>query len=257
LNDASCDDDPVRDEADLHDHDLTDHQLYRNGFPHDLFVELRARGPVLRHRRVALERVPQGREFWVVLRHAQVEQASRDVDTFSSLDGPSIGGNAEMRGQMLVSADAPMHTRLRKLISAGFTPRMIARLGELIARRAEEILDPVVARGECDFVRRVAYVLPMHLIAELFRYAQTLGEDNAPDRRTTCGACSRWRRWIAGAAGAPGSARGGARRPQPPRYRRRRDRPLGEPGHVLYARTATRDTELGGRAIRAGERVAL
>jgi cytochrome P450 len=44
---------------------------------------------------------------------------------------------------------------------------MIARLDELIVRRAEAILTPVLARGECDFVRDVAYLLPMHLIADM------------------------------------------------------------------------------------------
>jgi cytochrome P450 len=148
--------------------DLTDPELYRNGFPHELFVELRAQGAVLRHPKVALERAPDGIEFWAVLRHAEVQQANRDWETFSALSGPSISGApVEQQSHTLVTADPPNHTRLRKLIGAGFTPRMIARLDERIVLWTTRILDDVSERGECDFVRDIAYLLPMHLIADI------------------------------------------------------------------------------------------
>ena len=65
-------------------------------------------------------------------------------------------------------ADPPTHTRLRKLIAAGFTPRMIGRLDDQVRLRTTEILDAVAARdGDVDFVRDVAYQLPMHVIADI------------------------------------------------------------------------------------------
>ena len=151
------------------DVDVTDRSLYRNGFPHELFTELRARGAVLRHPKVVLERAPEGMDFWVVTRHAEVLEASRDWQRFSSLDGPALSPVDGMQeSHTLVFADPPTHTRLRKLISAGFTPRMIARLDEQITRRAGEILDAVDERdGEVDFVRDIAYVLPMQLIGDI------------------------------------------------------------------------------------------
>jgi cytochrome P450 len=151
------------------DVDLTDRALYRDGFPHPLFTELRARGAVLRHPRAVLERTPEGMEFWVVLRHAPVQEVSRDAARFSSIDGPALSRAIDaQRGEALVWADAPMHTRLRKLIAAGFTPRMIARLDEQVRARTEQILDAVEARGdEVDFVRDVAYQLPMHIIGDI------------------------------------------------------------------------------------------
>jgi len=151
------------------DVDLTDHELYRRGFPHEVFTELRERGAVLHHPRTPLERTPGGVEFWVVVRHAEVQEASRDAQRFSSLDGPTLSPALDVqKGQAVVYADAPMHTRLRKLIAAGFTPRMIARLDELVRTRTDDILDAVVARGgEVDFVRDVAYQLPMQLIGDI------------------------------------------------------------------------------------------
>ena len=48
---------------------------------------------------------------------------------------------------MIVAFDPPEHTRIRRLLSAGFTPRMVARLEADIERRSEKILDDVMARA--------------------------------------------------------------------------------------------------------------
>jgi cytochrome P450 len=152
------------------DIDLTDGSLYAQGFPHEVFRSLRAAGPVHRHREVDVVG-PQyeGRlGFWSVVGHDEIELANRDWETFSALDGPSIGPTAsKWRGHTIVSMDPPEHTRLRRLISAGFTPRMIGKLDDHISKRTDQILDAVEARGHCDFVSDVAYQLPMHIIADI------------------------------------------------------------------------------------------
>ena len=107
-------------------------------------------------------------EFWAVIGHAEVEQANRDWETFSAYDGTTIVPfPPKRRGVMLVAKDPPEHLKLRKLISAGFTPRMIGRLEEQIVGRTERILDDAEARGEVDFVPDIAYQLPMHVIADI------------------------------------------------------------------------------------------
>src|SRR5690606_36519701 len=123
--------------------DLTDLSLYERGVPHDVFAELRARGGVHHHRghygpnRKAIE-------FWSVVRHAEVQQANRDWQAFSAIDGPGIERTrSERRGTMIVAMDPPDHTRHLKLISAGFTPRMIGRLEERIRTWTDRILDAV------------------------------------------------------------------------------------------------------------------
>jgi cytochrome P450 len=156
------------------DVDLIDPELYRQGFPHELFTELRDRAALVHHQRVPMARAPEGVEFWAVLRHAEVVHANRDWETFSALSGPAISGtDAGHAGHTLVSADPPTHTRLRKLISAGFTPRMIARLDNRIDMWSRRIVDDITERGDCDFVRDVAYPLPMHLIADIIGIPET------------------------------------------------------------------------------------
>jgi cytochrome P450 len=147
--------------------DLTDTGLYRRGFPHAIFTSLRRDAPVF------WQAVPTAMSecadagFWVLSKHHDIQAANRDTELFSALDGPSLVHRPEMRGTMLVSMDGREHTRLRKLISAGFTPRMVKRLDGQVRRWAAAIIDAAVQRGTCDFVVDVAYQLPMHMIADI------------------------------------------------------------------------------------------
>jgi cytochrome P450 len=153
--------------------DLTDPTLYHDGVPHELFRELRVAAPVHRHRRIEPEGwhrqwMGDDVDLWVVLAHAEIERANRDWETFTASEGPSfLPSEMERQGVMLVSMDPPDHSRMRRLISAGFTPRMIAKLDELIETRTAQIIDAALERGEVEFVSDVGYQLPMHVIADI------------------------------------------------------------------------------------------
>lgn len=147
--------------------DLTDAELYRQGFPHAVFTALRRDAAVSWHPYPAGFAGVQDDGFWVLTRHDDVQAVNRDTDLFSALDGPSLVDRPEMRGTMLVSMDGRDHTRLRRLISAGFTPRMVGRLEEQARRWAVAIIERARERGTCDFVADVAYQLPMHMIADI------------------------------------------------------------------------------------------
>ncbi len=153
--------------SDLADIDLTDGERYRHGFPHEIFTTLRREAPVW------WQAVPDNfsknddKGFWVLSKYDDIQAANRDGELFSALDGPSLSHNPEMRGSMLVSMDGRDHTRQRRLISAGFTPRMVGRLEEQARRWAGSIVDEALKRGTCDFVADIAYQLPMHMIADI------------------------------------------------------------------------------------------
>ena len=149
--------------------DLTERALYKGGIPHDLFTELRSIGAVVRHPAVYVPGVDDF-GFWSVVRHHEAQQANRDWETFTAVDGPGIAPQPIFRdAEMIVAFDPPEHTRIRRLLSAGFTPRMVARLEADIERRSEKILDEVMARGDdvVDFVSEIAHELPMHVIADI------------------------------------------------------------------------------------------
>lgn len=149
------------------DVDLTDPQLYTNGFPHDVFTELRSRGAVHRHAAVegrpAIPPIP----FWSIVAHAEIQQANRDWRTFEARGGPMMAPDPLLSaGRTLVSMDPPDQAEMRRIITSEFTPRMIGRLEQLIAARTARILEAAEG-GTCDFVSDIAYQVPMHLIADI------------------------------------------------------------------------------------------
>ncbi|HVA06546.1 MAG TPA: cytochrome P450 [Acidimicrobiales bacterium] len=147
--------------------DLAVPELFRHGFPHELFTILRDEAPVWHHPDTPGTAELGGR-FWVISRLADVEAISRDHIHFRSFEGPSIPGWDEMaRGNMLIAMDPPEHTRLRRLVNSGFTPRMTAMLEDQARNWAIAIVDRALEKGECNFVEEVAYQLPMHMIADI------------------------------------------------------------------------------------------
>ncbi len=149
------------------DVDLTDPQLYVNGFPHDVFTELRARGAVHRHPpvegRLGITAIP----FWSIVAHGGIQQANRDWKTFASSDGPMLAPNPLISaGRSLITLDPPDHLEMRRIISSEFTPRMIGTLEQRLTDRTARILQAAAGRT-CDFVRDIAYQVPMHLIADI------------------------------------------------------------------------------------------
>ncbi|HKA16285.1 MAG TPA: cytochrome P450 [Myxococcota bacterium] len=153
----------------LAEFDLSDRSLFRAGFPHALFAQLRREAPVWRHPDTPGVRESVGEAgFWVVSAMDLVRRVARDEEVFSAVEGPALRRfGPSWQGITLVSADGRAHRRLRGLINRGFTPRMIARLEEQIRARARAIVAGVLERGECEFVHDVAYPLPMHMIADI------------------------------------------------------------------------------------------
>src|SRR5687768_15372454 len=143
--------------------------------PHEMFELLRREAPVFRHPE------PDGPGFWAVTRHADVCEVSHDNETYSSelgatfIDTQTDEALAQMRLSIL-NMDPPKHNHYRRLVSRGFTPRMIRNLIETIEQRAVRIVDDVCERGECEFVEDVAAKLPLEMICEMIG----LPEDDWP-----------------------------------------------------------------------------
>ena len=73
---------------------------------------------------------PQGPGFWAVTKHADVQHVSRHPEIFCSGQGSNIGDLPvpfrEFFGSM-INMDDPRHGRLRRIVSRGFTRRMLER----------------------------------------------------------------------------------------------------------------------------------
>ncbi len=141
-------------------------ETWETAVPHEAFDTLRRSDPIHWHPE------PDGPGFWAVTRHADVVAISRDSETYSSelgatfIDTQTDEALAQMRLTIL-NMDPPKHNRYRRLVSKGFTPRVIAQLEEQIVRRARRIVDDVCELGQCDFVADVAAKLPLEIICEM------------------------------------------------------------------------------------------
>jgi len=102
--------------------------------------------------------------LWVLSRHEDVLQVSKQADVFSAAQGVLPESDAMVS---IVCMDDPRHMRLRKLVNRGFTPRMVGLLHEKIRTLAKGIADAVASRGECELVRELAVPLPLYIIAEM------------------------------------------------------------------------------------------
>jgi cytochrome P450 len=143
--------------------DLLSAATFANGHPFDLYRRLRDDAPVYRHDE------PDGPGFWVVTRYDDVKAIGRDPETFSSEPSIMISDETLSMGdhKMMLMSDPPYHTRLRRVISAAFTPKAVARLQARIDALCRQIVDEVCERGECDFVSDIAGEIPSYVIAEL------------------------------------------------------------------------------------------
>ena len=132
-----------------------------------MFTTLRRESPV--HWQAFPPGLPGNHDpgFWVLSRYEDVQTANRDAELFCSFDGPMLSIQPEIRGTMLVSMDGRAHVRQRRLISAGFTPRMVGRLETQTREWAVSIVERARERGSGEFVQDVAYQLPMHMIADI------------------------------------------------------------------------------------------
>ena len=107
---------------------------------------------------------------WFVDRHAPVLEVSRNPQIYSSAGGVTINQFPPEFNEYfnsLIAMDDPRHARLRRLVSAGFTPRMLARLEDSVRAQASLVVDEVCERGECDFVTDVAARLPLKIVCDL------------------------------------------------------------------------------------------
>ena len=176
------------------DVDLTDASLFSGGFPHEVFSALRREAPVKWQTFPTDFPGDHDHGFWALSKHDDVQMVSRQPELFSAFDGPQLSLQPEIAGKMLVSMDGYGHVRQRRLISAGFTPRMVKQLEHKIRQWAESIVDRALQHGTCDFVSEIAYKLPMHVIADivgipiddrawLFSLTNDFLQGDAPGRR--------------------------------------------------------------------------
>ena len=115
--------------------------------------------------------IEKGPGYHVLTKHKHILEASRQPETFIS--GRSATGIFDMPAEFaeffgsMINMDDPKHARLRRIVSRGFTPRMLGKLEDQVQAAAATIVDEVYERGSCDFVPEIAAKLPLKIICDM------------------------------------------------------------------------------------------
>jgi len=160
--------------------DFTDPDLYAVRVPAEEFADLRRTAPVWWN---AQRRGSAGFDddgYWAVTRHADIMEVSRRSDLFSSWENTALirfhegieRDAIEMQRVILLNVDPPEHTKVRAIVSRGFTPKAVRGMRDNLRERAERIVATALAEGTGDFVTDVACELPLQAIAELIGVPQ-------------------------------------------------------------------------------------
>ncbi len=153
-------------EIDLEQVDIFDLRWHEDGPPHELLARMRAEAPVRRNP------LPSGGECWVVTRHAEVAEISKNPEIFSSYRGgihlhPDQVAELDLLRNVLLYKDPPEHTKYRKILQTAFTPNTVAKFEDEIRAHVRRTIDAVIESGRCDFVDDIAIPIPLGVLTEL------------------------------------------------------------------------------------------
>ena len=104
-----------------------------------------------------------------MLRHSKASSNPRDWERFDDY-AESLGGTGpagDMQARWMLLKNPPDHTRLRKLATKAFTPRVVENMRPHIQPIVDDLLDPIQAKSVFDIIAELAFPLPVIVIAEL------------------------------------------------------------------------------------------
>ncbi|MBT2226667.1 cytochrome P450 [Nonomuraea sp. NEAU-A123] len=165
---------------DVLDFDLSDREFWAKPMAErkEAFDRLRARDTPAFFAEPVVDFAPQGPGYYALVKHADILEASRNPEVFSSGSGGATNildmpaEFAEYFGSM-INMDDPRHARLRRIVSRAFTPKMIKQFEADVDTAAAKIVDDLLVTGPgCDFVAEVAARLPLKIICDMMGIAE-------------------------------------------------------------------------------------
>src|SRR3990172_478201 len=134
--------------------------------PYPLYHQLREAGPVHRSQ-LGMWLLSRYDDCWAALRDPRLgkDYAMQVEQRF----GPDWRRHPSLTAgeHSMVNTTGAEHTRLRKLVSKSFTPRMIENLKPIIEHIVEQLLDPVAEAGGGNVLEMVGFPLPVTIIGEM------------------------------------------------------------------------------------------
>jgi cytochrome P450 len=132
-----------------------------NTDPYPTYARLRDEAPIYHNEKY---------DFWMLTRHADLEEALTNWQDFTSTRSDIldvIRSGYELPDGVVMFEDPPTHTMHRGLLSRVFTPRRMAELEDQVRKYCVDCLDPLVGSRKFDIIKELATMLPMKVIGML------------------------------------------------------------------------------------------
>jgi len=153
--------------------DLTSHDTFEAGAPHNTFARLRREDPL------HWTEYKDGQDFWSVTRHEDIAAMNKNTAVFSSARGIRMEDQSYeeyLARRTFQETDPPEHTQTRMLLMRAFSRTVMAQYEEDIRQLCDEILDAALEKGTFDATREIARQLPMRMLGRVMG----LPEDDLP-----------------------------------------------------------------------------
>nr|MCU0817478.1 cytochrome P450 [Cypionkella sp.] len=144
--------------------DLTSHDTFTQGPPHNTFARLRRDDPM------HWTEYAQGQSFWSVTRHADILELNGKPDLLSSARGIRMEDQTYeeyLARRTFQETDAPEHMQTRMKVMRAFSKPVIAQFEPLIRDLCGPILDEALAKGTFDATKDIARQLPMRMLGRI------------------------------------------------------------------------------------------
>ena len=144
--------------------DLSSHDSFVQGAPHNTFARLRREDPL------TWCDYAGGKGFWSVTRHEDIMELNRNNALLSSARGIRMEDQTYeeyLARRTFQETDPPDHTRVRVLVAKAFSKPVVALFENQIRLLCDEILDQTLALGEFDAVKTIARQLPMRMLGQI------------------------------------------------------------------------------------------
>lgn len=160
--------------------DFTDPDLYAQRLPHEEYAALRRTAPVWWNVKTPGSGGFDDDGYWVVTKHRDVKEVSRDTETYSAAENTAIPRffdgmtreAIEVQRNIMLNMDPPKHSQVRKIVTRAFTVKAMQSLRPDLERRARAIVRQARESGRGDFVTKIASELPLQAIAGLIGIPQ-------------------------------------------------------------------------------------
>lgn len=105
--------------------------------------------------------------YWVLTRTEDIREALQTPELFSSaLTG--IPAQPARREKMIpLELDPPEHQTYRRILAPHFAPKVVKAKAESIRSTCTDLLDPLVSRGECEFIADFAQPFPTAIFTKM------------------------------------------------------------------------------------------